>query len=70
MKNDKIVQKGNSSEMIWNIDELISEISKFFTLKIGDVIFTGTPKGVGKVNVNDHLSGYLEDEELFNVKIK
>ena len=70
MKNDKIVQKGNSSEMIWNIDELISEISKFFTLKIGDVIFTGTPKGVGKVNVNDHLSGHLEDEELFNVKIK
>ena len=70
MKNDKIVQKGNSSEMIWNIDELISEISKFFTLKIGDVIFTGTPKGVGKVNVNDHLSGYLEGEELFNVKIK
>ena len=70
MKNNKIAQKGNSSEMIWNIDELISEISKFFTLKIGDVIFTGTPKGVGKVNVNDHLSGYLEDEELFNVKIK
>lgn len=70
MKNDKIVQKGNSSEMIWNIDELISEISKFFTLKIGDVIFTGTPKGVGKVNVNDHLSGHLDDDELFNVKIK
>ena len=69
-KNDKIIQKGNSSEMIWNIDELISEISRFFTLKIGDIIFTGTPKGVGKVNIDDFLLGSIEGEQLFSIKIK
>ena len=70
IKNDKIIQKGNSSEMIWNIDELISEISRFFTLKIGDIIFTGTPKGVGKVNIDDFLLGSIEGEQLFSIKIK
>ena len=48
----------------------ISEISKYFTLKIGDIIFTGTPSGVGKVNVEDILEGYIEDKKLFNLKIK
>ena len=56
--------------MIWNIDELISEVSKFFTLKIGDVIFTGTPAGVAKVNEGDHLIGFMDGEELFKLKIK
>jgi 2-keto-4-pentenoate hydratase/2-oxohepta-3-ene-1,7-dioic acid hydratase in catechol pathway len=69
-KNKKIVQEGNSSKMLWNIDELISEISKYFTLKIGDIIFTGTPSGVGKVYENDILTGSLNDKESFSIKIK
>ena len=68
--NSKVVQNGNTSEMIWNIDELVSEVSKFFTLKIGDVIFTGTPAGVAKVNEGDHLIGFMDGEELFKLKIK
>ena len=69
-KNKKIVQEGNSSKMLWNIDELISEISKYFTLKIGDIIFTGTPSGVGKVYENDILTGSLNEKESFSIKIK
>ena len=69
-KNGDIVQKGNTSKMLWKIDELISEISKFFTLKIGDIIFTGTPSGVGRVNENDKLVGYINDKECFSIKIK
>ena len=69
-KNGDIVQKGNTSEMIWKIDELISKISKFFTLKIGDIIFTGTPSGVGRVNENDKLVGYINNKECFSIKIK
>lgn len=69
-KNGDIVQKGNTSEMIWKIDELISKISKFFTLKIGDIIFTGTPSGVGRVNENDNLVGYINEKECFSIKIK
>ena len=68
--NGKVVQNGNTSEMIWNVDQLISEISKFFTLKIGDVIFTGTPAGVAEVNEGDHLIGFMDSEELFKLKIK
>ena len=56
--------------MLWKVDELISYISKYFTLKIGDIIFTGTPSGVGKVGIDDELQGYLENEKLFNLKIK
>lgn len=69
-KNNQIVQEGNTSEMIFKIDEIISYVSQFFTLKIGDLIFTGTPSGVGKVSANDVLIGELESEELFNLKIK
>lgn len=69
-KNGNIVQVGNTSKMLWNIDELISEISKYFTLKIGDIIFTGTPSGVGKVVENDVLTGSLDDKESFSIKIK
>jgi len=68
--NETLVQRGNTSLMLWKIDEIIEYVSKYFTLKIGDIIFTGTPKGVGKVNENDRLSGYLEDRELFSVRIK
>ena len=69
-KNDAIVQSGNTKDMLWNIDRIISYVSQFFTLKIGDIIFTGTPYGVGPVQVNDSLSGYIENEEFFNIKVK
>ena len=69
-KNDAIVQAGNTALMLWKIDELIEYVSKYFTLKIGDIIFTGTPAGVGKVFANDILKGYIENEELFSIKIK
>ena len=69
-KNGAIVQKGNTALMLWNIDSLISYVSKFFMLKKGDIIFTGTPAGVGKIRANDYLSAMLEDEELLTVKIK
>jgi len=69
-KNDVIVQKGNTGQMLWKIDELIEYVSKYFTLKIGDIIFTGTPAGVGKVIVNDRLKGYIENEEMFSITVK
>jgi len=69
-KNDEIVQNSNTSLMLWKVDELIEYISKFFTLKIGDIIFTGTPAGVGKVQLNDKLKGYLNDNELLTINIK
>ena len=69
-KNGKTVQKTNSKLMLWKIDELISYISTFFTLKIGDVIFTGTPAGVGKVSIGDNLEGFIEDNKIFNLNIK
>jgi len=68
--NDVVVQKGNTSLMLWKIDALIEYISKYFTLKIGDVIFTGTPSGVGRVQPNDVLIGFLAGKENFKIKIK
>lgn len=69
-KNGEVVQKGNTSFMLWKMDELIEYVSKYFTLKIGDIIFTGTPAGVGKVEPNDVLKGYIESKELFSIKVK
>lgn len=69
-KNEEHVQTGNTRLMLWKIDELIEYVSKYFTLKIGDIIFTGTPAGVGKVFANDQLKGYIEDQEMFSIKIK
>lgn len=69
-KNGETVQKGNSSLMLWHIDELIAHVSQFFTLKIGDIIFTGTPEGVAKVSPNDVLEGFLEDQKVFRINIK
>lgn len=69
-KNSSVVQTANTSLMLWKIDELIEYVSKYFTLKIGDIIFTGTPSGVGKVVANDKLKGYLEDKELFSITVK
>ena len=68
--NENIVQKGNTNQMIWKIDEIIEHVSQFFTLKTGDIIFTGTPAGVGKINHNDKLEGFIEDEKLFTLDIK
>ena len=68
--NNKTVQKGNTSLMLWKIDELISYVSRYFTLKIGDVIFTGTPAGVAAVQPNDVLEGFLEDKKLFRIQVK
>ncbi|TPN84720.1 fumarylacetoacetate hydrolase family protein [Aquimarina algicola] len=69
-KNDEIVQEGNTQLMLWKIDEIIEYVSKFFTLKIGDIIFTGTPAGVGPVQAEDRLVGFVEDEQLFSIKVK
>ena len=69
-KNGKSVQSSNTFNMLWSIDELISEVSKFFTLKIGDVIFTGTPSGVGKVSENDLLEGFINEKIFFSIKSK
>ena len=69
-KNGIEVQKGNTGLMLWKMDELISYVSRYFMLKKGDIIFTGTPAGVGKISVNDYLSGVLEGKELFSLKIK
>jgi 2-keto-4-pentenoate hydratase/2-oxohepta-3-ene-1,7-dioic acid hydratase in catechol pathway len=70
MKNDEVVQNGNTNLMLWKINELIEYVSKYFTLKIGDIIFTGTPAGVGKVVANDKLKGYIENEEMFSITVK
>ena len=69
-RNGKTVQKGNTSHMLWKIDELISYVSQYFTLKIGDVIFTGTPEGVGLVEPEDVLEGFLEGTKLFRIQVK
>lgn len=69
-KNKMEVQNGNTAEMLWKIDEIIAYVSQFFTLKIGDIIFTGTPEGVGKVAVNDQLTGFIEKEQIFSIQIK
>lgn len=69
-KNEVIVQQGNTSLMLWKIDEIIEYVSKYFTLKIGDIIFTGTPAGVGKVVADDKLKGYIEGVELFSITVK
>ena len=69
-RNGKTVQKGNTSHMLWKIDELISYVSQYFTLKIGDIIFTGTPEGVGLVEPEDVLEGFLEGTKLFRIQVK
>ena len=68
--NGKTVQIGNSSEMIFKINELVAYISRFFTIKIGDLLFTGTPAGVGKVTIGDKLEGYIFDKKMFDFYIK
>jgi 2-keto-4-pentenoate hydratase/2-oxohepta-3-ene-1,7-dioic acid hydratase in catechol pathway len=68
--NQVTVQEGNTSLMLWKIDELIAYVSQYFTLKIGDIIFTGTPKGVAKVTEGDVLEGFIEGESMFRIQIR
>lgn len=70
IKNDELVQKGNTSEMLFKINDIVSFISRYFTLKTGDIIFSGTPAGVGKVNIGDRLKGYFENELMFDFMVK
>ncbi|MEE3038112.1 MAG: fumarylacetoacetate hydrolase family protein [Bacteroidota bacterium] len=70
VKNGKIVQQGNTKDMLFTIDKLIAYISTFITIKIGDLIFTGTPSGVGSVVKGDLLEGYVQDEKMLKVRIK
>lgn len=68
--NGKTVQEGRTSDMLFKIDEIIEYISKYFTLKTGDIIYTGSPVGVGPVNIDDHLTGYIEDRKVLEFNIK
>jgi 2-keto-4-pentenoate hydratase/2-oxohepta-3-ene-1,7-dioic acid hydratase in catechol pathway len=70
MKNNEIVQQGNTSHMIFNFDQIISHISNYFSLNIGDLVFTGTPAGVGECVVGDELEGYIEKDKIFELVIK
>ena len=69
-KNGEIVQSGNTQQMLFKIDQIIAYVSQFYTLKIGDLIYTGTPAGVGKVNPGDFLEGFIEEQKMFEVKVR
>ncbi|MFY8009420.1 MAG: fumarylacetoacetate hydrolase family protein [Flavobacterium sp.] len=68
--NGQTVQKGNTANMLWKIDEIIAYVSQFFTLKKGDIIFTGTPEGVAKVAPNDILEAFIENKKVLRLQIK
>ena len=68
--NTQVVQRGNANQMLWKIDEIIAYVSQYFTLKKGDIIFTGTPSGVAKVSPNDFLEGFIEDKLMFKIQVK
>ena len=70
IKNSEIVQQANANEMIFDPNQIIHYVSKFMTLKIGDLIFTGTPKGVGPVKIGDKLEGFINEKKMFSVNIK
>ena len=70
LKNNEVVQDGNTNAMLWSTDELISYVSQYFTLKKGDIIFTGTPAGVGRVVENDQLIGMIEGKQAFQIRVK
>ena len=69
IKNGEKVQNGFTQNMIFSIDDIIAFVSQYFTLRVGDLIFTGTPEGVGKLNENDVLQAYLEDEKVLDFRI-
>jgi 2-keto-4-pentenoate hydratase/2-oxohepta-3-ene-1,7-dioic acid hydratase in catechol pathway len=68
-QNGRMVQKGNTSNMIFPIEKIIEYSSQFFTLKIGDLFFTGTPEGVGSINIGDKLEGFIEQQKVFEIKV-
>ena len=70
LKNGEEVQNGNTSLMLWSIDEIVAYVSKFILLKTGDIIFTGTPKGVGPVSIGDQLEGFIEEKKMFDFQVK
>jgi len=70
LKNGEIVQESNANKMIFNIDQIISYVSNYMTLKTGDLIFTGTPSGVGPIKIGDCLEGFINDKSMFKVNIK
>jgi 2-keto-4-pentenoate hydratase/2-oxohepta-3-ene-1,7-dioic acid hydratase in catechol pathway len=69
-KNGETVQQANTKEMLWSIEQLVSYVSTFFTLKKGDIIFTGTPAGVGAISAGDYLEGFLEGQSMFKIGVK
>ncbi len=68
--NGQTVQEGCTSDMLYKVDEIISYISQFYTLKTGDILYTGTPAGVGPVHIDDHLEGWLEDRKVLEFNCK
>ena len=68
--NGKTVQEGHTQEMLFSVDRIIAYVSRFFTLKIGDLIYTGTPAGVGPVHIGDRLEGYLGDRKLLDFHVR
>ena len=68
--NGQTVQEGCTSDMLYKVDEIIAYISPFYTLKTGDILYTGTPAGVGPVHIDDHLEGYLEDRKVLEFNCK
>ena len=69
-KNGNLVQQGNANNMVFDFDEIIQHVSKFMTLKIGDIIFTGTPKGVGPIKIGDKLEGFLNGKKIIDLNAK
>ena len=69
LKNGEKVQDGQTSQMIFSIDDIIAFVSQYFTLRVGDLIFTGTPKGVGQVNEKDNLQAYLQDQKVMDLRV-
>lgn len=69
-KNNQVVQEGSTADMIFSIDKIISYVSQFVSFKMGDLIYTGTPAGVGPVQIGDQLKGYINDKEMFNFAVK
>ncbi|MBO5807208.1 MAG: fumarylacetoacetate hydrolase family protein [Bacteroidaceae bacterium] len=68
--NDEVVQRGNSSQMYFSVDEIIAYVSRFCTLKTGDLIFTGTPAGVGPVQIGTHLKGYIGEDKVLDFHVR
>jgi 2-keto-4-pentenoate hydratase/2-oxohepta-3-ene-1,7-dioic acid hydratase in catechol pathway len=68
--NGKKVQEGNTEDMLFSVDKIIAYVSRFFTLKIGDLIYTGTPAGVGPVKIDDHLQGYIGEQKLLDFFVR